>query len=556
MNEKLASIGIVLFVLLTAVTLIVGGLDLFDDRPPSAIEDPADDEKPKTLEEKQEDERKEQVAPATVAVEATWELLELTRAEPKEQLIAPLPKERIAQKLPRLEGRLIVRTPESTGGVRSVRRVEGGRIVFEQKAHTVSSAMFGFKADGRDARVIAITLNTGERLLRLLTPETLAKASPVVFVTEPGTLRGRVLDRTNQPIRDAAIEVDGRRAMTDFDGRFAISGVRGPRAIGYVKMPGYAIRRVEFDTPRSFGKPRAPEYEAQITLHPATSLTIRMAPDAVANEPFFVYLIPFGYQLADRELAVEKMGPIKVGPGGAVTFPHLPIDQQCVAIAVSPAHSFVTERLAASKEERSFVIDARPWRKVTGDVTAAGAKERLRRFDIESSLAGVELGEYLAAIKAMPSGHRSCSYPLPLLTGRLYRRSVEADRSYEVAFDANVLPTIRFKAPGYRARTFEDVKNERLDVLMSPLINAGPETAQVTLKLAFAGTPRIESFRCEQAPGAEHEQMGPHLMVFMKDVAPGRYKLTVRAPHYATYHRTVVISGGSQRQLPAFISLD
>ena len=63
-------------------------------------------------------------------------------------------------------------------------------------------------------------------------------------VTWPGVVTGRVVDAAGQPLRGAAVVVNGAESPTDSEGRFTLESVP-PEARLLVKLPGYAKASVE-----------------------------------------------------------------------------------------------------------------------------------------------------------------------------------------------------------------------------------------------------------------------------------------------------------------------
>jgi hypothetical protein len=192
-------------------------------------------------------------------------------------------------------------------------------------------------------------------------------------------------------------------------------------------------------------------------------------------------------------------------------------------------------------------------------VTDAATKGPVAGLKVETSLDRVGLGDYLVATNKIPSAVQTCSYPLPQFTSRLLRRGLSADDTgsgFDLAYDANTKPTIRVSGRDHLPRTIsDDALREKMQVVLGAVTRRTTDSAQVTLKIALAGQPKIESFECEGPGEFPSEVEDAFLMVYMKSVEPGHYRLRIRAPGFIAYEREVRISRGSQRVIPAFLNL-
>lgn len=193
----------------------------------------------------------------------------------------------------------------------------------------------------------------------------------------PGSVHGKVVDRSGEPVQNARVVFDGQTTYTDVEGSFYLAQVAS----------GHCLVEVEHDDFASYLQLVAvtagkviPPGRLTMTLHPKTSMQLTL-PSAVGGPgPALVYLIPssnartrgVGPGISVRRYPWHRLNPIELQPNSALLVENLPTE--VVKVMAFRPGATAREQVVNLREGRvtPVTIDLKPAPKVSGIVRVDG----------------------------------------------------------------------------------------------------------------------------------------------------------------------------------------
>lgn len=132
-------------------------------------------------------------------------------------------------------------------------------------------------------------------------------------------VNGRVVDPKGEPVPDAEVRLDGKRALTGPEGYFGVADVTPGKVPARVSKHGYAhaYQIVPVTHGRAIGRE-----DLTFTLHPGATLEVRVEAAVGSPGPVQLYLFPVGGRsvstgLGARTFPWHEINPVEVPPGGS-----------------------------------------------------------------------------------------------------------------------------------------------------------------------------------------------------------------------------------------------
>ncbi len=568
MNDRLTKVLLVSLAALTLIVIGISELGLFDESPaalpdpdpvdPKSVSTTADGNAPdeKTVGSETTGTPPADQGPKETRVTVTWRLVAAALPTPTAAETKPLRPEGLVA-LPKVEGRLVIRTPSDTGGVASVTVVHGSPLTFTQRVGKATSTVFAFTGFGRDTRIVRIAFASGESVLRMLGTRALGPTATVLHIVGVGPCAGRVRARDGEPVVGATVRIDDATTATDADGRFAFERIRGGTPLVSVTAPGFAAHREPIPTARRFGESDAPAYVPDVRLARGRRITVRARAKTVAGSAITWHLLPFGYQLSNPHLAVEAMTGLRASVGDAVVVEHAPADQALVLVGEHPAFDHVYRRIEPGAADLELTFDLTPRRLLVGRVAAQANREPIDNARVESSLDDITLGDALGAAARIPTGHRVCNFPLPsLATPVATAPALEDGGQFEITYDRGATLRLRATATGYSPATMTvDDSDDTVVIALPPKRGAGP--GNIRMSVTLGSHARITEVRHRGIDVTAPSQLQPgHVLQTIPDVPAGQYEVTIEAPGFEPYTGALRVDADDERRLVAFLSLN
>lgn len=567
MDDRFPKIILLGLIVITGIVVLISGLGLFDDAlptgdyeteaEPTPTPDPSDRENGADAETTSLGTTGDSMPPPTAPdtrVVVRWRLVTAARLTPTLDELPPLVPEGLVP-LPKLHGRIVVKSAEETGGVRDISVVHGTPLSFTQRVSSATSSVFEFKGEGRGARIVSVALQNGETLRRMLNASHLGPAASVLRVAGLGWCRGRVIDAEGQGVVGAIVRIDQQSTTTGADGRFTMERVRGGEPIVSVVANGFAAHREPVATARRFGAEDAPEFAPEIRLSRGRRITIRSRSDEAVSGQVTWHLLPYGYQLQDPHLAVETMTGLRASAGDAVVVEHAPATQPLCLVGVHPTLNHVYRKVPDGADDVEVAVVLTPRRRLTGRVTAERNGDRIDSFIIETSLDGLTTGTYLGAAAKIPTGHRVCNFPLPdLATPIASRASTDDLGEFEIVYDRGASAKIRVSAAGFASQTaLAPSRLDTVQIALPPIQTAAPGTIRMSLTLQ--GNPNVTAVVHRGIDvTADYETEPGRVTQELTGLTPGRYEITIEAAGYEKYDYAVRLEPDGQRRVAAFLT--
>ncbi|MDP6539763.1 MAG: carboxypeptidase-like regulatory domain-containing protein [Planctomycetota bacterium] len=191
----------------------------------------------------------------------------------------------------------------------------------------------------------------------------------------PAAVYGQVIDRGGEPVGDAEVTMDGRRAQSDERGFFHFPQMASGQVLVFVRKPGYAAYRETYNVTAGQTIPRG---RLRYTLERGVNLKVTIPERIGATQSAQLYLMPqFGGQSArqrQRSFPWYTVSPVSIFPGSTVTIDDLPPDrfQALLFHAGARAVPVKTEVNLSSGKALHLVLHIEPAPSVRGVVQRSG----------------------------------------------------------------------------------------------------------------------------------------------------------------------------------------
>ncbi len=367
----------------------------------------------------------------------------------------------------------------------------------------------------------------------------------------PGSVSGKVQDRTGTGIEGASVTVDGTRVTTGTEGEFYLASVAAGQVLCEVEKEGYAHYQ-ELVWIAGGGQTN-PRERTTFTLQPAVELQVAITNDAGGPGPAQLYLLSdrrgseFSSASAYRNASYpwQRVNPVEIWPGRPVTIGSLPPEVVKVHVFRPGARAALKVVNLAAGRTVDCSIPLEPAPRLVGRVTreglpVAGASVRLEAPDRVRAMLGYfrEASFFLetAVIPSLPPAAQE------LVTGKDGRFVFTA---WE---EESPVRYLEARGPGGGTWAGRLVQPEETEIeLELEDVELGDSTLALEFPGRFQGLP-VEAW----IGGAPHEPrvLAPEEDFVLSNLLAGRWRLRITWHGQPVHEDELDIEGLTRREIP------